>query len=249
MADHPGPRIVAHRGASHDAPENTLAAFKLAWQQQADAVEGDFFLTADRQIACIHDDETSRLAGKKLIVEKSTMAELRRLDVGKWKAAKWAGEKIPSLRQILATVPAGKAIVIELKSKKKIVPVLMDELSRFDVPEMDILIITFDSATAAECKMLMPQHPVHWLTGIEDNASPNRIAKTVKKIGADGVGMQGNVDVIDADFVDQLEAGGCKEFHVWTVDTVADAKHFEKLGAVGITTNKPALIGPAIRQS
>jgi glycerophosphoryl diester phosphodiesterase len=247
MPDHQGPRIVAHRGASHDAPENTLAAFNLAWQQNADAIEGDFFLTADRQIACIHDDETSRLAGKKLIVEDSTLAELRRLDVGKWKAAKWEGEKIPLLREVLETVPDRKAIVIELKSKKKIVPVLMDELARFNEPAMDILIITFDAATAAECKTLMPQHPVHWLTGIDEDASPMRIADTVKKIGADGVGMEGNVKVIDADFVARLNDGGCDEFHVWTVDDVADAKYFQQLGAIGITTNKPALIGAAMR--
>jgi glycerophosphoryl diester phosphodiesterase len=55
--------IVAHRGASYDAPENTLAAFKLAWQQQSDGIEGDFYLTADRQIVCIHDADTKRTAG------------------------------------------------------------------------------------------------------------------------------------------------------------------------------------------
>ncbi len=247
MPDYQGPRIVAHRGASHDAPENTLAAFNLAWQQNADAVEGDFFLTADRKIACIHDDETSRVAGQKLVVEESTLAELRSLDVGTWKAAKWGGEKIPSLQKVLATVPPGKAIVIELKSKQPIVPVLMDELARFNAPEMDVLIITFDAGTAAECKTLMPQHPVHWLTGIDDETSPQRIAQTIKKTGADGVGMQGNVEVIDANFIDQLKRNGCNEFHVWTVDDVAAAKHFRDLGAVGITTNKPAVIGAALR--
>ena len=56
------PLIVAHRGASHDAPENTLPAFELAWKQGADAIEGDFLLTKDNKIVCIHDGSTKRLA-------------------------------------------------------------------------------------------------------------------------------------------------------------------------------------------
>ena len=178
MSDKPVPRIVAHRGASHDAPENTLAAFNLAWKQDADGIEGDFFLTSDRKIVCIHDEETSRLAGKKLFVERSNLAELRGLDVGLWKHAKFTGERIPLLRDVLDTVPDGKAIVIELKSKQKIVPVRMDELAELNDPALNVLIITFDAPTAAECKTLMPQYPVHWLTGVDEQASAKRIAAT-----------------------------------------------------------------------
>ena len=76
------PLVVAHRGASRDAPENTLAAFKLAWEQGADAIEGDFLLTKDNKIVCIHDKSTGRLADRKLIVKESTLSQLRELDVG-----------------------------------------------------------------------------------------------------------------------------------------------------------------------
>lgn len=72
------PFIVAHRGASHDAPENTLAAFELAWEQGADAIEGDFHLTQDGHIVCLHDKDTKRTAGKKLVVGKSSLEELRK---------------------------------------------------------------------------------------------------------------------------------------------------------------------------
>lgn len=74
--------IVAHRGASFDAPENTLAAFNLAWEQGADAIEGDFYLTADQQIACIHDKTTKRTAGVELKVADSTLDQLRELEYG-----------------------------------------------------------------------------------------------------------------------------------------------------------------------
>ncbi|MFV2065815.1 MAG: glycerophosphodiester phosphodiesterase family protein, partial [Pirellulales bacterium] len=100
-----GQLIVGHRGASHDAPENTLAAFQLAWQRGADGVEGDFYLTSDGHIVCIHDADTERVAGEKLIVAESTLADLRQLDVGAWKGERWRGEKIPTLEEVLATVP------------------------------------------------------------------------------------------------------------------------------------------------
>jgi glycerophosphoryl diester phosphodiesterase len=243
----PTPRIVAHRGASHEAPENTLAAFRLAWQQHADAIEGDFYLTADRQIICIHDHETTRLAGRSLLVEKSTLEELRALDVGSWKGASYKDERPPTLPEVLHTVPRGKGMVIELKSKTQIVPVLMQELSRFDDPQLDLLMITFDEATAARCKELMPQHPVHWLTEVDQTTTPREIATTVRRAKVDGVGMQATMEVIDADFIRDLKRHGCPEFHVWTVDDVAQAKHFRDLGAVAITTNVPSVIGAALR--
>ena len=88
------PDIVAHRGASYDAPENTIAAFKLAWEQGADIAEGDFRLTADGEIVCIHDQDTARVSDDYLVVSKSTLAQLRRIEVGAWKGKKWAGEKL-----------------------------------------------------------------------------------------------------------------------------------------------------------
>ena len=100
--------IIAHRGASADAPENTLAAFRLAWQQGADGIEGDFRLTSDGRIVCFHDDDTARVAGISLIVEETPLTKLRTLDVGAWKGKPWQGERIASLEEVLAEVPAGK---------------------------------------------------------------------------------------------------------------------------------------------
>ena len=93
--------IIAHRGASFDAPENTLAAFRLAWDEGADGVEGDFMLTADGQIVCFHDVDTQRVAGTARSSSESTFAELASLDVGSWKGARWRGERIPSLADVL----------------------------------------------------------------------------------------------------------------------------------------------------
>ncbi len=104
--------IVAHRGASYDAPENTLAAFRLAWDQDADAIEGDFYVTKDQQIACIHDKTTKRVAPQQpeLSIANSTLKELQKLDVGSWKHPQYTAERIPTLKEVLATVPEGKQI-------------------------------------------------------------------------------------------------------------------------------------------
>lgn len=246
--------VVAHRGASHDAPENTLAAFNLAWQQGADGVEGDFYLTADDQIVCIHDGDTKRTAGTKLVVEKSTLAELRKLEYGRWKGGNFAGEPIPTLEEVIATVPNGKTLVIELKSKLRIVPRLVEILKDHQSKPIDWFVITFDAVTAAEFKKQMPAVKTHWLTSFKRRPptlsyrpSAKEIADIVRKSGLDGVGMNGMSNVIDKDFAETLQAAGCPEFHVWTVDNSATATTFQSLGAMGITTNIPAVIGRAVR--
>lgn len=246
--------IVAHRGASYDAPENTLAAFRLAWQQQSDGIEGDFYLTADRQIVCIHDADTERTGGKKLVVEQSTLDQLRELEYGKWKDPKWHGEPIPTLQQVWDTVPDGKLLVIELKSKRSIAPVLAEQLKRMDDGRIRTLIITFDEPTVAACKELLPDCRIHWLTKFEETKpgggfepTAGRVAETVRRLGIEGVGMKAERGIIDVAFTDSLRSCDCREFHVWTVDSVDDARYFQSLGAVGITTNRPGEIGSALR--
>ena len=73
-----GTDLIAHRGASHDAPENTLAAFRLAWEQGADGIEGDFRLSRDGEIICLHDATTRRTAGIDLVVADATLARTTR---------------------------------------------------------------------------------------------------------------------------------------------------------------------------
>jgi glycerophosphoryl diester phosphodiesterase len=117
--------IVAHRGFSARAPENTLAAFELGWKNQTDACELDVYLTVDGKTVVIHDKDTKRTAGVNLDVAKSTQAELTAIDVGTWKGKEWAKEKIPTLEQALATMPKGKQrFFIEIKCGAEIVPEL-----------------------------------------------------------------------------------------------------------------------------
>src|SRR5215510_13578750 len=82
--------IIAHRGASFDAPENTLAAIHLGWKQQADAVEIDVQFSKDGHVVVIHDDNTRKTGGVRKKVSAQTLAQLKSLDVGRWKHAKWS---------------------------------------------------------------------------------------------------------------------------------------------------------------
>lgn len=245
------PGIVAHRGASADAPENTLAAFELGWEQAADAIEGDFFLTADQAIVALHDRTTKRTGGQNWDVRTKTLAELQTLDVGRWKADKYAGQAIPTLAQVCQIVPAEKQLFLEIKDSPRLVPVLQQQLLQDPVlaglQPRQIVIIAFDAEVIAACKQQLPQFKAHWLTGFKKapdsgivQPSIEQVLETLQRIGADGLDCQAS-DHIDQEFVDRIRAGGF-EFHVWTVDSPEVAARFARMGVDSITTNRPALI-------
>jgi len=238
--------IVAHRGASRDAPENTIAAFKLAWKQGADAVEGDFHLTKDNHIVCIHDSNTKRTGGKNLVVAKSTLAELRKLDVGKWRGEKWTGQRIPTLQEVLAIVPAGKQLLVEVKCGPEIVPVLKKVLDSSRLKRQQVIIISFKAKVIADSRKQLPDNKAFWLTSLRKDKktlswsqSQQKALTTLKQIGADGLDCQANTSAVDSSFMTELRSRGL-ELHVWTVDDPKTAVYFQKLGAASITTNRPA---------
>ncbi len=247
--------IVAHRGASQAAPENTIAAFRQAWREGADVIEGDFHLTRDGQIVCIHDANTKRTAGANLKVADSTFAELSQLDVGRWKQAAFAGEKIPTLQQVLATVPMGKRIFIEIKGGPEIVPVLRKELANTKLSPSQIAVIAFQPEVIKASKTQLPHIKAYWLAGYKRNAaSRNRgawepgiesVLATLNRIKADGLDSQFDPDVLTAPFVKRLRDAGM-EVHCWTVDDPFVANRLRALGVDSITTNRPELIRAAM---
>jgi len=117
--------IIAHRGASDSAPENTLAAVRGAWAEGADTLEVDVHLTRDGRLAVIHDPDTQRTTGIPRVVAETTLAELQQLDAGRWKDARFAGEQIPALDDVLAIIPPAKRVFIELKSGPEAIDALV----------------------------------------------------------------------------------------------------------------------------
>jgi glycerophosphoryl diester phosphodiesterase len=250
------PLIVAHRGASYDAPENTLAAFKLAWKRGADGIEGDFFLSQDGHLVCIHDADTKRLSGQKLVVNDTPLATLRKLDVGSWKDKKFAGERIPTIAEVFATIPAGKKIFIELKEGAHIVAPLKRAIAKSGLKEDQMVIISFKADAIAECKRQLPQIRAHWLhsykkdkTSGKYNNDFEQIVRTLKETKADGLGTQGRQEVVTGPFLDALRQAGMQEFSVWTINEAAEANYFRALNAVAITTDRPGYLRKVLTNS
>jgi glycerophosphoryl diester phosphodiesterase len=107
------PLVIAHRGASGTRPENTLAAFRHAVALGADMIELDVQLTRDGEVIVIHDTSLDRTTDGRGPVQGRTLAELRELDAGRWFDPAWAGERVPTLAQVLAEVPL--PVNVELK--------------------------------------------------------------------------------------------------------------------------------------
>lgn len=249
-----GQDIVAHRGASADAPENTLAAFRLAWDQKADAIEGDFYLTRDQRIVCFHDRDAKRIAGVDRKISGMTFAEIRALDAGRWKDSKWTGEQIPTLAEVLASVPEDKYLLIEIKCGPEIVPKLKTALAHAGLKPAQTRVIAFDKQVVAEVKRQLPQLKAYWLVGYKEDEqtgqwkpSRDEVLNTLEEIHADGLDTQGNRAVVDASFAAAVHQRGL-ELHVWTIDDPDDARYFKRLGVASITTNRPAWLRQALQR-
>ncbi len=108
--------VIAHRGASHDAPENTMAAFRLAYDMGADWFELDCYLTSDDAVVVIHDATLERTTGVQGRVVDSDLAYLRTLDAGSWKAPDFAGEPLPTLGEALDFAKHKIGVYVEIKN-------------------------------------------------------------------------------------------------------------------------------------
>jgi glycerophosphoryl diester phosphodiesterase len=239
----PDIEIVAHRGASHDAPENTLAAIELAWQQGADAVEIDIRLCKSGEIVVIHDANTLRVAGMDKPIGNQTWDELRRLDFGSWKDIRFAGEKIPSLDEVIQTIPDGKRLQIEVKCGPEIVLALQNCLVRSGKLNEQFLFACFSACTLREFKKTFSGIPAFWIQDLSknlqnDNKSLEELLHQAQTAEFEGVNL-GYADMLDVAIVPIVKTAGL-QLCVWPVDSVELAKSWIAAGVDSITTNRPA---------
>jgi glycerophosphoryl diester phosphodiesterase len=238
----PPVEIIAHRGASYDAPENTLAAIKLAWRQKADAAEFDVFLSKDGKIVVLHDRDTKRVAGVDRKVVDQTAAELRQLDVGRWKGPQFIGEKIPFLEEMLATVPPGKRVFVEVKCGAEIVPELDRLLRASRLKPEQTAVISFHAEVIAAVKKARPDLEAYWIVSLKpakDKKLPTaeELIARAKEIAADGLDLSAS-EVLDRPFAAKVKAANLK-LYVWTVNDLPLARRMIEIGADGITTDRP----------
>jgi glycerophosphoryl diester phosphodiesterase len=243
--------IIGHRGASWDAPENTRTAVALAWQQRADAVEADFRLTRDGQIVAIHDDSTLRQAGVDLRVSEHTLDELRQLDFGGWKAARFRGERIATLAELLATLPPGKRFYIEIKCGPEIVGPLAATLDAAGVAEERIVLICFSATVLTAARQVLPRSPKYLVVEfLHDPHSgvwyPDANAMLAEAVAAELTGMDLMAARVDAQLAESVREAGL-DLGVWTVDSPDEARRLIDLGVRRITTNRPGWLREQLR--
>ena len=235
------PLIVAHRGASRDAPSNTIPAFQLAWEQGADAIEADFHLSKDGKIVCFHDADTERVAGTQLVVRQSTLAELKQLDVGASHGAAFNGTRIPTIAEVFATIPQGKKIFIEVKCGAEIIPTLLNEIDQSGLTQEQIVVISFNKQVIQQLKIKAPQYKASWLCSFnkqetgEITPSLATVLKTLKQIQADGLSSN---TAVPASVIEAVSQQGY-EWHVWTINDLNTARRMQALGVLSITTDVP----------
>ena len=239
--------IIGHRGASHDAPENTVASVALAWEQNADASEIDVYLTKDHRIIALHDRTTKKTTGVDWVPAERTLAELATLDAGSWKSPRYAGERIPTLEAILETVPPGKRLVIEIKCGTDILPHLQSVLKASPKSPDQIVIIAFDWATITGAKKLLPKVPCYWLYGTTPHVDkgtgkvrdrPDELLARCKDAGLDGLDIKYD-SAITPEFMQRMKDADM-DLIVWTVNDPEVARRMVALGVAGITTDRPA---------
>ena len=253
------PLIIAHRGASGEAPENTMDAFKLAWELGADGIEGDFHLTRDGHIVAIHDSDTNKVTkGKnKLIVKKTNLQELQKIDVGSWKNEKYFQARIPTLEEVIDSLPRGKKIFIEIKCGTEIMKPLIHviNLKVKERPELkeNISFISFDINVIRSCRSVWPEIEANYLESykkIEEiskwTPSENEVFQFLKLSLASGLGSQANKEVLKQSFIERLRQNQFS-FNCWTINDIETARYFRDLGVDTITTDYPKRIRDGLK--
>jgi glycerophosphoryl diester phosphodiesterase len=239
--------VTAHRGFSGAAPENTLAAFQAAIAAGADMIEMDVHLSTDGKLVVIHDDTLNRTTNGKGNVADKTLAELQRLDAGAWFDPRFAGEKIPTLAEVLVLTRGRIALNIELK-KGKDFPYTMEELADRTLDEVEragmldqVLFSSFDPVAIERIQARNTHLPIGLITekpwATPEEAGGGKLSPTLNSLYKN----------LNAENVRLAHARGVR-IHAWTVNTPEEMEQMITLGVDGIITNHPARLIDLLRR-
>ena len=234
------PWIIAHRGASAAAPENTHSSLDLAWQLEADAAEVDIRLTRDGVIVLMHDSTVDRTTDGVGRVKELTLEELQGLDAGSWKGEEWEGERVPTLEDVLALHPAhGQRLVVEMKTGPEILPELQRVVEASGIDPSEILFTSFDFEVVKGTKRVLPSYEAIWLVASFDTSM---IAQAIDH-GIDGLDI--HYSSINADSAACVLGAGLRLVS-WTVNDVVEGIRLRLLGVEGFTTDHPQAMRDAL---
>ena len=244
------PLNVAHRGASAAAPENTLAALRLAARAGADLVEIDVRRTKDGALVALHDSSLARTTDVRRVfpgrwpwrVADFTHDELRRLDAGSWKSAEFAGEGIPTLTEAIRLArDTMTGLLVELKTPDQdrgvvadLAATLRPELGDWELDGPRSLVVqSFGFAAMKELRSLEPRVSVGLL------GAPSRVNLPVLATWASQVNPRHLA--ADAHYVRQVQDTGM-ECMVWTVNHAQAMRRALRMGVDGVITDRPELL-------
>jgi glycerophosphoryl diester phosphodiesterase len=234
------PTIFAHRGASAYAPENTMAAFKLALDQGADAIEMDAKLSADGHVIVMHDDTVNRTTDGSGSVKSLTLADLLSLDTGSKFPPLFKSEKVPSLQQVFETFGRKIFIDVELTNysspKDDLVDKVVALVKKFSLEER-VLLSSFNLMALIQARKLLPDVALGFITyaGLADVALRSKLVRFGPRLA------------FHASFKDvtpylvQTTQKAKSRIHVYTVNLPEQIQQLYKASVDGIFTDDPLL--------
>jgi glycerophosphoryl diester phosphodiesterase len=239
--------VIAHRGSSRKAPENTLASLRLGVEEGASGVEFDVHRTLDGELVLLHDDDLARTtdsravlpAGADFSVAKRTLAEIRKLDAGSWKSPEYSGERVPTLREALELLRGRATAVVEIKP---------DDIGR-DVArairaagvETEVFVQSFSARAIREFREELPLVATGFLTGERISADARERARghlcAAREAGANAIVC--DFRLAGPEYLAELHRHAVSVW-VYTVNDPAVMDALVRLGVDGIITDVPA---------
>ena len=224
------------------APENTLGSFAMAIEMGADMVECDVLLTRDGVPVVIHDATLDRTTDGSGAVVGATLEEIKRLDAGRWFDARFAGERVPTLTELLDLARGRCTVMIEVKGAGD--PVVASAVAaavRAVRMEREVVVISFDPVALQETKRRAPSIS----TGLAFGDSAVDPVADAAALGADG--LSAIWKSVTPDLMARARAAGLW-VEAWTVDDPTEMRRLAALGVAGITTNRPDRLRSALSQ-
>jgi glycerophosphoryl diester phosphodiesterase len=238
----PLPLVIAHRGASTAAPENTIAAFERAITDGADAIELEVHLSRDDHPVIIHDDTLERTTNGSGPVRGHTMRELKRLDAGAWRGPAFAGQRLQTLQEVLERFRGRTRFWIELKGGSDLYPDIEERivglLEVYDVID-GALVQSFDHAALARLRDFSRELRL----GVLLARAPLDVARDVPP-AANAVCP--SVEILGAPEREVIRRSG-RQCHVWTVNEPALMDRLVDWSVDGIITDQPELLRARLR--
>jgi len=236
---HPEPAIMAHRGASWDAPENTLAAIEAAIEQGADWAEIDVQETRDGRVLVIHDRDLMKVAGSPLRVYDAPFDTLREVDIGSHKGPQYADQRVPLLSEVLRAAKGRIKLNIELKyygREEQLEARVAELVERYDMVD-DVVIMSLKLVGMRRMKALRPD----WSVGLLSSVALGDITR----LDVDFLAV--NASLATSAFVRRAHARN-KSVYTWTVNDPAGVSSMIGAGVDAIITDRPAMVRTVMEQ-